>query len=677
MLCVSPSSSEYPGVKKNMTTTVPWLAPRLAGCLLLLLLVAACSRSPEPAVSGADASRHTLAAHRALADRLELDAPGAMEDAQRGFIAAPEGLVRGADGRVIWDFGAFAFVSGEPPPTVNPSLWRQATLNNQAGLFRVTDGVWQLRGFDLANMTLIEGEHGWIVIDPLTARETAAAALAFARRHLGDRPVSAVVFTHSHADHFGGVLGVISAQEAEARGIPVVAPAGFIEEATSENLLAGPAMSRRSLYMYGDRLPRSPTGLVDNGLGKAVAYGSIGLLPPTLLIERRAETHVLDGVPFVFHNMPGAEAPAELTFSLPAHKAFCGAELLSHTLHNLYTLRGAKVRDSLQWAAYLDEMLALAADAEVLFNQHHWPVWGTTNIREFIALQRDVYRYIHDQSVRLMNAGLNGAEIAEALVMPASLDRFLSGRGYYGTVKHNARAVYQRYMGWYDGHPANLDSLPPADVAGRYVALMGGPAAVLAAAESAYEHGEYRWAAELLKHAVYAAPEDESALELLAKTFEQLGYQAEAASWRNAYLTGAMELRLGPPERGVARDMLRDMLQHAPVERFLEAMAAALDGPAAAGQDLRINLVFRDLGKSYALWIENAVLHYREAPPDPGADATLTLTHGFFLSMMTGSAGPLALLTSDETKIEGSRVALARFFRLLEPAPGTFAIVTP
>jgi len=657
--------------------------PRLyistAGLLLAALVATGCEQRSAPAAPEGDASRFTVAAHDVLAERLDLDAPGAMQDAQRGFIAAPEGQVQGADGRVIWDFSAFDFVTGQAPPTVNPSLWRQAMLNNKAGLFQVTDGVWQLRGFDLANMTLIEGEQGWIIVDPLTARETAATALAFARRHLGDRPVTAVVFTHSHVDHFGGVLGVVSAEEVAAREIPIVAPAGFMAEATSENLLAGPAMTRRSLYMYGDRLPRSATGLVDNGLGKAVAYGSIGLLPPTLLIEGRAETHVLDGVPFVFHNMPGAEAPAELTFWLPAQKAFCGAELLSHTLHNLYTLRGAKVRDSLQWAAYLDEMLTLAADAEVLFNQHHWPVWGAADIREFITLQRDVYRYIHDQSVRLMNAGLNGAEIAEALAqaMPPTLDSFLSGRGYYGTVKHNARAVYQRYMGWYDAHPANLDALPQQDVAGRYVALMGGPAATLAAAESAYEQGEYRWAAELLKHAVYAAPDDDDARELLARTFEQLGYQAEAASWRNAYLTGALELRVGPPEQGVARDILLDMLQHTPVERFLEAMAAALNGPAAAGQDLRINLVFRDLGTSYVLWLENAVLHHRRAPPDPAADATLTLSQDFFLRMMTGSAGPLALLTSDQTDIEGSRIALARFFRLLEPAPGNFAIVTP
>lgn len=648
---------------------------RLATILAAAAVTVACA--PEPAAPAGAASSHTVAAHQALAGRLELGADAALQDARRGFVAAPEGQVKAADGRVIWDFAAFDFISGEVPPTVNPSLWRQARLNNQAGLFEVAEGIWQLRGFDLANMTLIDGEQGWIVIDPLTARETAAAALAFARRHLGDRPVSAVVYTHSHIDHFGGVLGIVSAQEAAARAIPIVAPAGFMEEATSENLLAGPAMGRRSLYMYGDRLPRSATGVVDNGLGKAVAYGSFGLLPPTILIERSDQELVLDGVSFVFHNMPGAEAPAELTFYLPQHRAFCGAELLSHTLHNLYTLRGAKVRDGLRWAGYLDQVLALAGDAEVLFNQHHWPVWGNQRIVEFVGLQRDTYAYIHDQSVRLMNAGLTGAEIAETIQMPPALDRFLSARGYYGTVKHNARAVYQHYMGWYDAHPANLDALPPVESAARYLELFGGLDATVAAAHAAYDEGDYRWAAELLKHAVYAAPESAAARALLAATFEQLGYQAEAASWRNIYLTGALELRQGPPERGVAREAFLELLQHTPIERFLEAMAASLDGPRAGELSLRINLVFRDLDESYVLSLQHGVLRHRAAAPDPDAAATLTLSKGFFLQMMTGAAGPVALLTSDETEISGSTIDLARFFRLLDPAPGTFAIVTP
>lgn len=648
---------------------------RLSGLLLAALATAACG--PAPPASPGDATRHTVAAQRALAERLDLGDEEAMADARRGFVAAPRGEVLGRDGRVIWDFGAFDFVTGEAPPTVNPSLWRQARLNNQAGLFKVTEGVWQLRGFDLANMTLVEGETGWIVIDPLTARESAAAALAFAQEHLGPRPVTAVVFTHSHIDHFGGVLGVVSAEEVAARGIPIVAPAGFMAEATSENLLAGPAMGRRSLFMYGDRLPRSPTGLVDNGLGKGVAYGSFGLLPPTLVIETLHEEVLLDGVPFVFHNMPGAEAPAELTFYLPGQRAFCGAELLSHTLHNLYTLRGAKVRDALRWSGYLDQLLALAGEADVLFNQHHWPVWGRERITAFITLQRDAYRFIHDQTVRMMNAGLTGPEIAESLQLPPGIDRFLSARGYYGTVKHNARAVYQFYMGWYDAHPANLDPLPPVAAAQRYVELLGGMDATVAAARTAYEDGDYRWAAELLKHAVYADPGDDAARLLLAEAFAQLGYQAEASSWRNVYLTGALELRHGPPKQGVPREAFLELLQYTPIERFLEAMAASIDGRRASELALRINLVFTDLQDSYVLWLENGVLQYRRSAPDPAANATLKLSKAFFLRMMTGSAGPVALLSSAETDIEGSTIDLARFLRLMDEAPGTFAIVTP
>lgn len=619
---------------------------------------------------------HTVAAHAEITRRLDLADPAAMTDARRGFVAAPVGQIRDTAGNTIWDFDAFGFVQGDPPPTVNPSLWRQARLNNQAGLFKVAEGIWQLRGFDLANMTLIEGRSGWIVVDTLTARETAAEAMRFARLHLGDRQVSAIVFTHSHADHFGGALGVVSAAEAQARALPVVAPAGFIEEATSENLLAGTAMARRSLYMYGDRLPRSVTGLVDNGLGKAVAYGSLGILPPSIIVEHTPQEIELDGVRFVFQNVPGAEAPAELTFYLPELRAYCGAEIISHTLHNLYTPRGAKVRDGLKWARYLDEALEHAADAEVMFNQHHWPVWGADRIREFITLQRDVYKYLHDQTVRMMNAGLTGPEIAETITMPRTLDTFLSGRGYYGTVRHNVRAIYQHYMGWFDAHPANLDALPPVEAGRRYVELLGGMAATVAMAEEAFAQGDYRWAAELLKHAVYAQPGDPAASEALARTFEQLGYQAEASTWRNFYLTGALELRRGPPAKGIGRDMFLDMLQHTPVERFLDAMAASVNGPKAENFDVKLNLVFADLDESYVLWIENAVLHHRRETPANDADATLTLTKPFFLRMMTGTAGPVALLTSDETRISGSRVQLARFFRLLDPAPGTFPIVT-
>lgn len=641
-----------------------------------LAILSGCSRTAPGAGSSGDATTTVQKAHAAVAAEADLSDPSSFADARRGFIAAPQGQVRGADGQVVWDFDSFAFVKGAAPSTVNPSLWRQALLNNQVGLFKVTDGIWQLRGFDLANLTLIEGKSGWIVVDTLTSRETAAAAMAFARQHLGNKPVTGVVFTHSHADHFGGALGVISAEDAKARSVPVVAPAGFMEEATSENVMMGVAMGRRSLYMYGGRLPRDAKGLVDNGLGKAVGYGRIGILPPTLVVDQPHQEVVIDGRRFVFHNVPGSEAPSEFVFQLPEFKAFGGAEVMGHTLHNLYTLRGAKVRDALKWAGYLDESLAHAADAEVVFNQHHWPVWGKDRIRDFIVKQRDTYKYIHDQTVRQMNAGLTAPEIAENLQLPKSLQDHLNVRGYYGTVRHNVKAVYQHYLGWFDAHPANLDALPPVEAGKRYVALAGGADKVVAAAQQAYDAGEFRWAAEVLKHAVYADPKNQQASELMARAFEQMGYLAESAPWRNFYLTGALELRAGPPEKGVSLGMLVDMLQHTPIERFLERMAASIDGAKAAGMKLRINLVFSDLNESYVLDLENAVLHHRKASPAADANATLTLTKAFFLQMMTGQAGAKDLLLSDQTRIDGSKLDLGRFFALIEKTPGTFAIVT-
>jgi alkyl sulfatase BDS1-like metallo-beta-lactamase superfamily hydrolase len=660
-----------------------WLGRRaplaaLAGVLL------ACSRpAPEPPAGG-DAAPSVRAAHAAVSQAADLADPLSFADARRGFIAAPQGQVRSAEGEVLWDYDSFAFVQGAAPPTVNPSLWRQALLNNQVGLFKVTEGpagrIWQLRGFDLANITLIEGKTGLIVVDTATSRENAAAAMAFARRHLGPelgaRPITGIVFTHSHVDHFGGALGVISAEEVKQRNVPVVAPVGFMEEATSENLMMGVAMGRRSMYMYGSTLPRNAKGLVDNGLGKAVAYGSIGILTPTVVVDQPMQQLVIDGRTFVFHNVPGSEAPAEFVFWLPEFKAFGGAEMMSHTLHNLYTIRGAKVRDALKWAAYLDESLRWTAEAEVIFHQHHWPVWGRERIAEFIARQRDVYKYIHDQTVRQMNAGLTAPEIAETLRLPAALQNHLNVRGYYGTVRHNAKAVYQYYLGWYDANPANLDPLPPKEAAQRYVALAGGADKVIAAARQAYDQGDFRWAAEVLKHAVYADSGNKQAAELQAKAFEQMGYLAEASTWRNAYLTGALELRTGPPAKGVSPSMLLDMLQHAPTERFLERMAASIDGVKAADAKLKINLVFSDTQDSYVLRVEHGVMHHHKAPAAADANATLTLTRPFFLKMMTGQAGAKELLLSDQTRIEGSRIDLGRFFALLEKTSGTFPIVT-
>jgi alkyl sulfatase BDS1-like metallo-beta-lactamase superfamily hydrolase len=648
--------------------------------LLCTALLAACGERPRDASAAGDATAATLKANEEFAKAYDLADRQAFEDAARGLVARPAGKITNEQGAVVWDFDSFAFVDGKAPPTVNPSLWRQALLNNQIGLFKVADGIHQLRGFDVSNMTLIEGRTGWIVVDPLTTRETAAAAIAFARKHLGERPVSAMIYTHSHADHFGGALGVLSAAEAAQRKVPVVAPEGFMEEATSENLMAGIAMGRRSNYQFGSRLERSAKGLVDGGIGKALPYGSagnVGLIAPTRTVSKPVEEITLDGVRFVFQNVPSTEAPAEMTFSLPELKAYCGAEIASQTMHNLYTLRGAKVRDALKWSAYLDEAIDHARDAEVFFASHHWPVWGNARIREFLANQRDVYRFTHDQTVRGMNAGLTPREIAETLRLPKSLDRFLHAHGYYGTVSHNSKAVYQHYLGWYDANPANLNPHPPEEAGKRYVELAGGVDKLVAAAQAAFDRADYRWAAELLNHAVFAEPGHAGAGRLLARTYEQLGYAAESATWRNVYLMGAYELRNGPPASGMTRSVVLDMLRHTPIERFLEAMAGQLDAQAADGKAMKVNLVFTDLKESYVLELRNSILYHRPAPPAPDANATLSMTKEIFLKAVVGTAGLRDTVLNDDFKVEGSRIDLVRFFSLIDRMPGNFAIVTP
>lgn len=653
---------------------------KLSGIILALVLagfLAGCA-ARHPGIGGAagDATPFTMKANEQFAQSLRLDDPQDFVDAQRGFIARPSGKITTSTGDLLIDFDDFSFVGGKAPPTVNPSLWRHALLNTGIGLFRVTEGIYQLRGFDIANMTLIEGTTGWIVVDPLTCRETAAAAIAFARRHLGDKPVSAVIITHSHIDHFGGVLGVVSPREAAERKIPVVAPEGFMEEATSENVLVGPAMGRRSAYQFGKGLARSPKGLVDNGLGKTLAYGHFGILPPSRIVRQPREEMVIDGIRFIFYNVPETEAPAEMTFRIPDRKAYCGAEIVQHTIHNLLPVRGAKVRDSLRWAKYLDEALQETAGDEVFFAQHTWPVWGRTRIAELIARHRDVYKYTHDQTVRLINAGYTAREIADMVKLPASLESYLAGRGYYGDLRHNVKAVYQFYMGFYDGNPANLNPLPPEESARRYIDLIGADRAV-AAARSAFDRGDYRWTAELLNHVVFAQPGNRAAIDLLARTYEQMGYMAEAATWRNSYLTAANELRNGPPKKGIDRSYTIDLLGQTPIERFLDAMAAGLNGPAAEGKDLKINLAISDTRESFVLWIENAVLHHRKAAPAANANATLTLTKEIFIRMMAGTAGLKDMLVSEDLKITGSTLDLLHFFALFDKAQGTFAVVTP
>jgi alkyl sulfatase BDS1-like metallo-beta-lactamase superfamily hydrolase len=600
------------------------------------------------------------------------------KDARRGLIASmPELRVKDADGNIIWDMNAYAFIQGKAPSSVNPSLWRQSMLNNIHGLFKVTEGIYQLRGFCISNMTIIEGKAGWIIVDPLTSRETASTAIAFARKHLKARPITAIIYTHSHIDHFGGVLGVISPEEAASRKVMIIAPKGFMDEATKENVIAGNAMARRAEYQFGTLLTPSKRSHIDTGLGKRVPFGEFGILPPTVIVDKTPQEMKVDGVRFIFQYAPESEAPAELTFYLPDSKAFCGAEVVSHNMHNLYTLRGTKIRDSLKWSGYIEEAINLFGKAEICFICHHWPIWGNSRVIDFLEKQRDMYKYMHDQTMRLANAGYTPREISEQLRLPDSLAKFFPNRGYYGTLSHNVKAVYQAYLGWYDGNPANLNPLPPVESAKRYVEYMGGAEKVLAKAQSSFDKGEYRWVAEVLNHLVYAEPGNDEAKQLLARAYDQLGYQSESGVWRNVYLSAAYELRHGPPQKGMDISKMYEVLIRMPVSRFFDTMAVRLNGPKAEGKTMKLNIVFTDIGESHVLTVKNSVLRHRRSQPDPRANVTLRVTHGLFVRMITGKAGIRETVFSDNLSVQGSRMDLVSFLMLMDNPQANFNIVEP
>lgn len=650
----------------------------LASCIALFLVACGRSDSPPPPPESSDATSYTVAVNQSFSNKLDLQDQQDFKDASKGLIAvAPTAPILDSEGKVIWDQAAYDYIQGDAPATVNPSLWRQSKLNMQRGLYQVDDGIYQLRGFDLANISIIEGDSGWIVVDPLTTEDTARAAIAFAREHLGEKPISAILFTHSHIDHFGGALGLMSMEQANSNDVQIIAPVGFIEEATSENILAGPAMTRRALYMYGERLPRGPTGHVTTGLGIQPVIGSVSIMVPNMVIDEAFSEMVIDGVPFRFMNAAGSEAPAEYVFYLPQHKALCGAEVVSHTMHNLYTLRGAKVRDALKWSDYIDSMLGNYGEAETFFGSHHWPIWGSERAARFLEKQRDMYRYIHDQTVRWANDGLTPKEIAERIKLPDSLAKEFYNRDYYGTVSHNSKAVYQYYFGWYDGNPANLNPLPPEPAAKRYVEYMGGADSVLEKARNSFEQGEYRWVAEVLNHVVFAEPDNKAAKDLLAETYRQLGYQAESGPWRDVYLTGAYELQVGKPKDGFNLASAGPLLEQTPTIEFLRAISVRLKGEEAEGLDMLINIVFTDLNDSYVLELKNSVLHYREGAPAPNANATINITHPMFMKLLVGQAGAKEIVFSGDFKIDGSKLDLVKFFGLLDQPRGDFNIVTP
>ncbi|MFC8450451.1 alkyl/aryl-sulfatase [Kitasatospora sp. NPDC057223] len=594
------------------------------------------------------------------------------ENADRGFLGAlSPAVVKAADGRVIWDNDAYDFLKADCPDTAHPSLWRQGQLSVKQGLFEVTEGIYQVRGLDLSNMTLVEGDTGVIVIDPLISTECAAAALELYREHRGPRPVTGLIYTHSHGDHFGGARGVVPQGHAP---VPVIAPEGFLEHAVSENVYAGNAMTRRAMFMYGDRLPKAPDGQIGAGLGMTTSTGTVTLIPPTVDITRTGQEETVDGVRIVFQLTPGTEAPSEMNFLFPDRRALCLAENATHNMHNILTLRGAVVRDARIWSRYLDEAIEYFGDSmDVAFASHHWPTWGRDNITGLLSEQRDLYAYMHDQTLRMLNAGLTGPEIAEEMQLPPALEGAWHARGYYGSLSHNVKAVYQRYLGWFDGNPAHLWEHPPVELAKRYVDLAGGPDAALAKAVAYIEDEDLRFAATLLNHLVFADPDNAQAREQLAGVYERLGHGSENGTWRNFYLMAAVELRGGPGT--VALDMTNpEMVMALTVEQLLDSVAVRIDGPRAWHDSLVVDLALTDEQQRYRLTLRNGALTHHAKPlgepPREAAALTLTLTKPQLLGVLGGKG-------LDGVTVEGDPALLARLFSYLAEPDASFPIVTP
>jgi alkyl sulfatase BDS1-like metallo-beta-lactamase superfamily hydrolase len=647
---------------------------------LLACLITACLAQPVVAADApVAASPQTTASNAAVLKQLPFTDRTDYESVTKGLIAPFKGQVKDASGKVIWDIQAYDFLAkDQAPESVNPSLWRLAQLSAHAGLFEVSPRLYQVRGLDLANMTIIEGDDGLIIIDPLTMAETAKAALELYYQNRPHKPVVAVIYSHTHVDHFGGVRGVIDEADVKAGKVKVFAPAGFMEHVMSENVYAGNAMSRRAQFQFGSLLPRGEKGQVDAGLGKSTpSGGTVTLIPPTDLIDKALETRTIAGLEVEFQLTPGTEAPAEMNLYLPQLRALCMAENATQMMHNILTPRGAQVRDAKAWAEYLDGSLARYGDkSDVLFAQHNWPTWGGERIRTFLADQRDMYAFLNDRTLHLLNQGLTPLEIADSIKkLPGSLDQKWYTRGYYGSLSFNTRAVYQRYMGFYDGNPANLNPLPPVETAKYTVEAMGGEAAVLEKMRAAMTKGEYRWAAQLGNQLLFANPDNGDARKAQAEALEQMGYQSENATWRNMYLTGAMELRNGvPPHAGtsVSVDMVRAMSP----QMFFDFLAVRLDSEKAAGHDLTLNWTFEDLNMDFNLTLRNGVLTHR-AGLNAQADASVTMSKATLEQISLKQLDIPTAIQKGLIKLQGNGKKLGELMTSLDTFAPQFNIVTP
>lgn len=635
------------------------------------------SNQPKPA------SESTVLANSAAQSRYNFEDTADFDRARRGLLQQIEsGAINSELGVPVWDPSQYEFVSGDSPDSVNPSLWRQAALNNIHGLFEVVPGIYQVRGYDISNISFIRSDTGWIVIDPLTVAETAAAARGLIDSHFGPLPIVAVIYTHSHADHYGGIRGIVTDEEIESGQIRIIAPEGFLEAAVSENVTAGPAMTRRAMYMYGVLLPVGPLGHVDAGLGKTIPIlGSRGLIAPTQSITQSGEVLEIDGVPIEFQLTPGTEAPAEMNFYFPSYRAVCMAENCAATLHNVYTPRGAEIRDSLSWSKYIDDAIDLFLDrSDVAFASHHWPRWGQVDMLAFLSGQRDIYRYLHDQTMRLANHGHTANEIAEMLTLPDAIADEWFNRDYYGTVSHNVKAVYQRYLGWFDANPAHLHELPQVDAAKKLVEYMGGAEAVLKRATEDFNRGEYRWVAQVVNHVVFADPTNQSARELQADALEQLGYQSESGPWRSFYLTGASELRNGSPSiPGLRGAVSLDVMAAMTPEMVLDNCAVKLNGPRAGEHQVEFEIVFTDREQAFHVFIGSGTLRHRrlDSPSGGVSSSTVHTTVQEFISLTSELTTMDQSLESGALRVDGSVEPLAAFVSLLDQFDLFFSIIEP
>lgn len=658
-----------------MTQTPATLATLVAAALL----AAGCASAPTSTdMTPKPATPSTANANQAMRPAVAAFDKRDFDDATRGKLAElNDPLVKAADGRIVWDTRRFDFVMGTAPTTANPSLWRQQQLNHAQGLFRVAEGIYQIRGYDIANMTLVEGQTGWIVIDTMLTEQVSRAGLKLAMDTLkSTKPVVAVIYTHSHADHFGGVRGVVDEADVRSGKVKIIAPDEFMQHAIAENVLAGNAMTRRAHYMYGVSLPADDKGTLGTGLGLALSNGAPGLIPPTQTIKKTGEEMTIDGVRIQFQMAQGSEAPSEYMFYFPDKKALCLSEVVTKHMHNVYTIRGAKVRDALGWSKYINETMDLFPDAEVAFASHHWPTWGKDNIRAFLVNQRDTYRFIHDRALHLVNQGLVMDELGNESFVPKALAADAASRGYYGSLSHNLRAVYNFYLGYYDANPATLNRLPPAESAKRYVAAMGGEAAVIDTGRKAFQAGDYRWTAELMNHAVFANPGSAEARALQADALEQLGYQAESATWRNAYLMGAQELRAGFKASAVSSsspDTVRGMTN----ELLFDFIALRLDHTKTDGMKAAIQMEFTDVKETWALELSNSVLNNTKGRVLKNPDVKLTMTRPAFLAMLLQGKKLPELVQAGMVKVEGNPQAFGAVVANIVGFEPSFNIVTP